>query len=371
LAKVSGAVEAQKELTLALADRVRVQSDLLSRRAEVPPAAESQALGPQTYQPHCERCPAFLTEPESVRCGVCAGCRAAAPTQRIEGPTVTVLDDPEADLPAPYPSVPATAEAIAVSEADPPAGRGIHGGDAAGKEARAQGYREAVLRALAGGSQRSRDIITATGIPSGSMTETMGRGIRDGVWARVDAADPRSAYQLTDAGRQALVGLGYIVSEPPTARSPLPERGPILKAPEVTAPPAHEVGGPVSRPDVETGPLQTAQAAGETCSGGPVPDARPETSPAVERIDPTDAQARARAQAKLIAEAIAAAREPLLPAEIANKAGLPAESVLTRLRAASHPHQGRPEWCYFVRNPNGTWKLTNAGFDLAREGTES
>ena len=31
----------------------------------------------------CSRCPAFTFAPESLRTGLCQGCRSAAPTQRV------------------------------------------------------------------------------------------------------------------------------------------------------------------------------------------------------------------------------------------------------------------------------------------------
>lgn len=46
----------------------------------------------------CSRCPAFIWTPQSVATGLCFGCRAPGPTQRIELPSVAITeDDGEAD----------------------------------------------------------------------------------------------------------------------------------------------------------------------------------------------------------------------------------------------------------------------------------
>lgn len=274
------------KLATGMADRIAVQSELLSRKAESPPAVR-MTEGTLVVTSHGSQ--SWDTEP------------AAAPTAREPQPA-------EVQAPAP-----------------PPPANGKEHHKSASRRARQMEIAKALA---ASGPLNSTALCQRLDIPTGSICSLL-----DGDWFAKTSQERGSPYTLTDAGREALRAAGYIV--PPAAETRPPEAAEI---PTETSPPDEPATTPA-----ETSP--------------PGPEPRPDL----------DARGRAELQCRVIAETIAEAAGPLLPDEIARKAGLPLEVVVKRL-AKCGPSAPVGAHRYFAKSERvtGAWLLTNSGRELAK-----
>ncbi len=325
-AELATDLERQKKLVVTtLADRVAVQSELLSKRAEAP--AADDLPGPV---PRCMLCTAGLLLPESVAQRACRRCREANEKHNPAAdpvpvcPAVTVIDDPEADLPVPPPVDPLTLEMagrfLKATEPELFAAPSTNGSHPPNSDRTAEGTRQRRLRiaaVLAGQPLTAKEVAERTGL---KYPTAYGLLSASGGWFERSG---KGRYTLADEGRKALAEEGFfMVPEPATkpAEAEPSDPEPATEAPEATA-------------------------------------------PEPERVDPTDKAAVAKAQCRVIAEAMREAREPLSSHEIGRKAGLPTEAVVERLVAHGNPRDQGTR--LFLQLPTGLWKLTNAGSDFA------
>jgi hypothetical protein len=281
-----------------LEDRFDAQAELLDRMADEIAGLHRLALG------QAER---IAAQSEMLARRAEAAAVPAAGAERMTA-GVQVTDGAAADL-AP------TEEPAPAEPAPQPSANGHP------KAAAARLRRLEVARFLAAqGPHRTAQICAALDIPRGSITYLLGHE-----WFAKTGAGRDDPYGLTDAGRAALAGAGYVLVPPAAAAPPEPAAAPPAEAP------------------------------------------RPAPNPGAFALKETDRAKRCREQARAIAEAIAASGSAPTADEIARESGLPPELVAKRLRHYGPDAFSQSATRYFLRIGDA-WALTEPGRMLAAEG---
>jgi hypothetical protein len=310
-------LEHQKKLVETLCDRVAVQAEMLARRAEAAAAPPRDLTAQVERIEHTVRSHDDMIERIADELGRKGD---AAPGDAPLGPQ-EYRDDKAPPLPtAPEPAPAPVEPGVVAVQAEPASTRlPLLAGSQKERSGLGQRNRLAIARALVNGPLSLKEVAAATGIVYGTVASILASHNTMPAWFVRD--DARGApYQLTDAGRKALVEAGYVL-----------------------------VPGAEPKPIAESTPAEEPESATETDDDAPI-----------------TVQELARRQALAIAKAIFEASTPELSrAQIEAATGLSESVVKQRLMAGSNA-LGLPACRYFAKRNDG-WGLTHVGVALVKE----